>query len=119
MMWKRRAIAGLLAGLLLGAAPAFAFEETPAPPPNSEATTLREIQAKPMQLGTPNAPIDSNGERKGGINVFGYNLFPKLNFGLDVLYGEDKQPQAEAKQSSSTIEESGDVGFFGRIKRRF
>ena len=72
-----------------------------------------------MQLGTPNAPIDSNGEREGGINVFGYNLFPKLNFGLDVLYGEDKQPQAEAKQSSSTIEESGDVGFFGRIKRRF
>jgi hypothetical protein len=51
------------------------------------------------------------------VNVFGYNLFPKLDFGLDVLYGQDQQ-QLEL-QGPTTLEENGDVTVLGKVKRRF
>ncbi|MGV1014133.1 MAG: hypothetical protein ACOYB4_04100 [Methyloceanibacter sp.] len=120
-MLKRLAIAGIAAGVLLGVAPALAFEETPVPPPpGSDVTAAQSPAAKPMQLAPANAPIDTKSERKGGINVFGYNVFPKLNFGLDVLYGEDQQQlELQQQQGSSALEESGDVSVLGKIKRRF
>jgi hypothetical protein len=42
---------------------------------------------------------------------------PKLNFGLDVLYGQDEQ-QLQFK-GPSTVEENGDVSVLGKVKRRF
>jgi hypothetical protein len=122
MMWKRRAIAGLMTGLLLGATPAFAFEETPPPPPpGSDAGAAKAAPMPPaMQLGTANAPADpAKDARKGGFNVFGYNVFPKLNFGLDVLYGQEQQKLDLQQQGSSTLEENGDVSVLGKVKRRF
>ncbi len=122
-MWKHRAIAGLMTGLLLGAAPALAFEETPVPPPpGSEANASKTAPMPPaMQLGTANAPANpAKGERKGGFNVFGYNVFPKLNFGLDVLYGQEEQQKLDLQQQgSSTLEENDDVSVLGKVKRRF
>jgi hypothetical protein len=119
-MWKHRAIAGLMAGLLLGVTPALAFEEEPVPPPAGSDTG--EAKAAPippaMQLGTANAPADPKAERKGGLNVFGYNVFPKLNFGLDVLYGQEQQ-KLDLQQGPTTLEENGDVSVLGKVKRRF
>lgn len=121
MMWKRRAIAGLMTGFLLGATPALAFEETPvAPAPGTDAGAAKAPMPPAMQLGTANAPADpAKGERKGGFNVFGYNVFPKLNFGLDVLYGQEQQKLDLQQQGSSTLEENGDVSVLGKVKRRF
>lgn len=99
--------------------PALAFEETPLPPtPDSDVAAPKTQMAKPMQLGTANAPTDPKSERKGGLNIFGYKVFPKLNFGLDVLYGQEQQ-QLELQQGTSTLEENGDVSVLGKVKRRF
>lgn len=116
-MRRSIAIAGLMAALSFGGAPAFAFQETPVPP----ATTGDAPQAAPpaLQLGTP-AGAAAPQEKQGGLNLFGYTVLPKLNFGLDVLYGQGQtQLQLGAPDSLGTLEENGDVSVLGKVKRRF
>ena len=62
-------------------------QETPPPPPSEGVETTP--QAPALQLGTPSAPQPGAKDEKGGLNLFGYTVLPKLNFGLDVLYGQD------------------------------
>jgi hypothetical protein len=112
------AIAGLIAALSLGAAPAVAFQETPVPsPPPGEISP----QANPpaLDLANPTAPATATApdvSRKGGLNVFGYNILPKLDFGLDLLYGQEQQP---LEFKGPTIDDNGDVSVLGKVKRRF
>jgi hypothetical protein len=108
----------------LGAAPVFAFQETPSPPPaEAQATPKAKQQPMPpaMKLGTPVDALQPQPESNG---LFGFGLLPKLNpfaklnFGLDVLYG-DKQEQPELQQQGSKADESGDVSVVGKVKRKF
>ena len=110
------AIAGLMAALSFDSAPALAFQETAAPPPADTPQAAPPANAPALQLGSPNAAANPQADRKG-VNIFGYNLFPKLDFGLDVLYGQDQQ-QLEL-QGPTTLEENGDVTVLGKVKRRF
>ena len=72
-----------------------------------------------LQLGTP-AGAAAPREKQGGLNLFGYTVLPKLNFGLDVLYGQDQQQlQLGTTDSLGTLEENGDVSVLGKVKRRF
>jgi hypothetical protein len=51
--------------------------------------------------------------------MFGYTVMPKLNFGLELLYG-DGQPQLELQQGGPSFEdENRDVTVLGKVKRRF
>ena len=111
------AIAGMVGTLSFGSAPAFAFQETPAPP------TADIPQAAPpadaLQLGTPGG-VAAPQQDRGGLNLFGYTVLPKLNFGLDVLYGQDQQQlQLGPTDTLGTLEENGDVTVLGKVKRRF
>lgn len=112
-------IAGLIAALSFGGAPVFAFQETHVPPakPSEAPQAVPSVEA--LQLGTP-AGAAAPREKQGGLNVFGYTVLPKLNFGLDVLYGQDQQHlQLGAPDSLDTLEENGDVNVLGKVKRRF
>jgi hypothetical protein len=119
-MRRSIAIAGLMAALFFGSASAFAFQETPVPPAApGDAPQAAPPAAAPMQLGTP-AGAAAPQEKQGGLNLFGYTVLPKLNFGLDVLYGQDQQKlQLGAPDSLDTLEENGDVSVLGKVKRRF
>jgi hypothetical protein len=118
-MRRSIAIAGLMAALSFGGAPAFAFQETPVPPATPGDAPQAAPPAPALQLGTPAAPAAPQ-EKQGGLNLFGYTVLPKLNFGLDVLYGQDQtQLQLGAPDSLDTLEENGDVGVLGKVKRRF
>jgi len=110
------AIAGLVATLSFGGAPALAFQETPVPPiPGAEA--VPETAPPSLQLGTPGAAqTDPQAERQG-LKLFGYTVLPKLDFGLDVMYGQD-QEQLQL-QGPTALEENGDVTVLGKVKRRF
>ena len=117
------AIACLMAALSFGSGQALAFQETPEPPP---ADLPQAGQASPdalaLQLGTPNAAPSAPGADKadGGLNLFGYTVLPKLNFGLDVLYGQDEQQlQLGGKDDIDMLDENGDVSVLGKVKRRF
>ena len=111
-------IAALLIALALGGGQALAFQEMSAPPPEdaAEATPKPKPQQDPLLLGTPGNEASPRADA-GGLKLFGYIVMPKLNFGLDVLYGQDEQ-QLQFK-GPSTVEENGDVSVLGKVKRRF
>jgi hypothetical protein len=120
-MRRLAAIAGLTAALSLGGAQAFAFQEMPAAAPaeTSQATPQAVPPAEPLKLGTPGVAAASPQGGGGGIKLFGYTLMPKLDFGLDVLYGQDQQQLQLQGQAPSMLEENGDVSVLGKVKRRF
>jgi hypothetical protein len=73
-----------------------------------------------LQLGTPNAVPAAPKAESGGLNLFGYSVLPKLNFGLDVLYGQDEQQlQLGGSDDIDTLDENGNVSVIGKVKRRF
>jgi hypothetical protein len=76
------AIAGLMAALAFGAAPALAFQETPVPPAEAPQAAPQQQQAPAMQLGTPDTAPASSDAGQGGLKLFGYTFLPKLDFGL-------------------------------------
>ena len=108
----------------MAAAQALAFQETPAPPP-ADLPQARQTSpdALALQLGTPNAAPSRRrrkADKDGGLNLFGYTVLPKLNFGLDVLYGQDEQQlQLGGSDDIDTLDENGDVSVIGKVKRRF
>jgi hypothetical protein len=126
-MRKSLAFAVLLTvPLAFGAAPALAFQETSDTPPaeaQEAAKDKPQSQSMPpaMKLGSPADALQPEPEHNG---LFGFGLLPKLNpfsklnFGLDVLYG-DKQEQPELQQQGSKADESGDVSAAGKAKRKF
>jgi hypothetical protein len=114
-MRRLAAIVGVVAASLLGSSPVFAFQEEKPPPPQEAAAAAP--QAPAMHLGSPaTAEAGAQADPKG-LKLFGYTVLPKLDFGLDVLYGQDAQ-QLQL-QGPSTIEDEGDVSVLGKVKRRF
>jgi len=122
-MRKMLVLAGLMAALSLGSGSALAFQEQPAPPPPGEAAATAsqaDANALALQLGAPNASPKAPKTESGGLNLFGYTVLPKLNFGLDVLYGQDQQQlQLGGSDDLGTLDENGDVTVLGKVKRRF
>jgi hypothetical protein len=112
------AIAGLMAALSFGSGQALAFQETPTPPPADIPQAETDLLA--LQLGTRNNAPAAPQADSGGLNLFGYSVLPKLNFGLDVLYGQDEQQlQLGGTENLDTLDENGDVTVLGKVKRRF
>jgi hypothetical protein len=109
-------IAGLIAALPLGSAPAFAFQETPVPPPSASTEAAPQPKTAPLQLATPGVTADQS-PSKGGVKVFGYSILPKLDFGLELLYGQDEQ-QLQLQQGPS-FDDTQDVTVLGKVKRHF
>jgi len=113
-MRRSAVFAGFIA-LSLSGAPVSAFQEIPVPPADIPPA---ELQPDSLQLGTPGGGPTAPEAEEDGLNLFGYTVLPKLNFGFDVLYGEEQQ-QLEL-QGPTALEENGDdVTVLGKIKRRF
>jgi hypothetical protein len=116
-MRRHLAIAGWIAALPLGSVPAFAFQEQPVPPPSAAADATPGAKTAPLQLATPGVTADQKADT-GGLKVFGHNLFPKLDFGLELLYGQDEQ-QLQLDQGPSFNDTQQDVTVLGKVKRHF
>jgi hypothetical protein len=114
LMRRVCAIACLLAALSFGSERTLAFQEEK--PPSAEASAAAP-QAPALQLGTPATAEGTAQTGSQGLKLFGYTVLPKLNFGLDVLYGQDEE-QLQL-QGPTTLEENGDVTVLGKVKRRF
>jgi hypothetical protein len=123
------AAGGLAAAITAGASgDAFAFTETTVAPARPQAA--QPAPAAPLDLQKPDSedslalvkPGDSkpNGTelRIPGIGSLG--TLPKLDFGLDLLYGQDSDQQQNLDHSTGPKENEGqDVTIKGTIRHRF
>jgi len=115
-MRTRVLAAGVTAVLWVGAGPVLAFEETPEAPPQV-LQIAPDAKDPAMQLQTP-APAEAPAQNSdnGGKKLFGFSLFPKLNFGLELLYSS---PQAMDLQQGTPPAYGEDLTVLGKVKRQF
>ena len=116
-MRRPLAIAVGALAVLAGPSSALAFQETPEAPPAQATPAAPPAKAPSMQLGTPGAPGGQQAD-KTGVPVFGLGIFPKLDFGLELLYGQPEQEQLQPQQGEA-LEEDADVSVVGKVKRHF
>jgi len=115
-MRTRVLAAGVTALLLLGAGPALAFQESPEAPPQI-LQVAPDAKDPAMQLLTPTpAQAPAQNSDNGGTKLFGFSLFPRLNFGLELLYSS---PQAMDMQQGTLPEDNEDLTVLGKVKRQF
>jgi hypothetical protein len=110
------AVAGLMAALSLGAGPALGFQETPAPPPEATEGAPQAKAPAALPLASPGTSAVPDAQSKG-VKVFGYTILPKLDFGLELLYGQEEPPLQ--LQQGPTFDGNDDVTVLGKVKRRF
>ncbi len=116
------------AALILWGAPAFAFQETnavpaPAGEPAVGAVATDAGKAAPKaRIDVPDVPAGGSEKatelRIPGIGKIG--VLPKLDFGLELLYGsnDDKAELAEPEFTEKRPE-GGDLTIRGTIKHKF
>jgi len=116
-MQKSALAAGVIAALLVGAGPALAFQETPEAPPEALSVAPGVNGDPSMQMQTPaTGPASAQPAEKKGAKVFGFNVLPKLDFGLELLYSQ--QPM-ELQQATPLPEDNEDLTVLGKVKRHF
>jgi hypothetical protein len=116
-MRKTTLAAGVIAALLVGAGPALAFQETPEAPPEVLSIAPDASKDPAMQMQTPaTGPVSTPPAEKSGAKVFGFNILPKMDFGLELLYSQ--QPM-ELQQATPLPEDNEDLTVLGKVKRHF
>jgi hypothetical protein len=109
--------AGVIATLFLGAGPAFAFQETSEAPPEILSVAPDVNDDSSLQLQTPaTGPASAQPTEKRGAKLFGFNILPRLDFGLELLYSQ--QP-IELQQATPLPEDNEDLTVLGKVKRHF
>ncbi|HUU25045.1 MAG TPA: hypothetical protein VMW68_05710 [Methyloceanibacter sp.] len=101
-------------------ASAKAFQEIPAPPQTAGAPapdSKAPLQAPALALTTSHATPGALSAREG-LEIFGYAIMPELDFGLDLLYGQDEE-QRQRERGLTSFDVGHDVKVLGKIKRRF
>jgi hypothetical protein len=114
---------GMTAVLSLAvAAPSYAFTETKVPPPAGQPAP--EVEAPALQLEQSQdggglsltTPDDGSGGTELKIpGVGSIGTLPKLDFGLELLYGGD----SEQGTNSAGSDQKDDVLIKGKIRHRF
>jgi hypothetical protein len=116
------AAGGLVAALTAGGSSgARAFTETTVPPAQSQpAQPAPQLQMQKPEGGSGFALVNPGDAKGGGTElsipgIGSVGTLPKLDFGLDLLYGAGSDPLQERPQEN----ESRDVTIKGTIKHRF
>ena len=99
------------AAILAASAPALAFQEMPEAPAPEVSYGSPEPSAPSVALQGPGG-IAQASENNGFLNL---GILPKLDIGLELLYGDEQQSAAQ----DPIADETGDVTVLGKVKRRF
>jgi len=119
---KEAALAcGIALSLAQQVAPAAAFSVEPAAPPSAN------VQNSPAQLGQPgvpqmelNDPLSMPKPKDMELTIPGFGTvatIPKMDFGLELLYGPKNGP--DALQLDQHSPDAGDMQIKGTLTRRF
>ena len=108
----------VLLGLTMASVPAWAFQESKIAPAEQPAAAAPQLQApdsgKPgIQLSPPESNSKGTEVRIPGLGKLG--VLPKLDFGLDILYGATE----DRRQPPGVSGPSDEVTVRGSIKHKF
>jgi hypothetical protein len=120
-------VAGISAVLLASTGPVRAFQQEPvapiqpAPPgakskPSAKPAAIVPVPPPTDNLTTPSSPAQA-ASSGGSFEIFNYGVLPKLDFGLDVLFG--KPGDALQDSPASGLDNDSDIGVLGKMKRSF
>ena len=114
-------LAAVLGALMVSATAAVAFEETrgggaaPAATPSQRAPQDPALQLKLDGTGISVAPSTGTEVRIPGLGKLG--ILPKLDFGLELLYGVNEKSLDERRLLPEQSDDG--VGIRGTLKHRF
>jgi len=115
-------LSGVLAAWAMSSAPAYAFQETQvAPEPSLSMNDSNADNATfDLQATDPKATEEKSDSKLKLQEDGTLKVLPKLDFGLDVMYGspDDDDPIAHAAPVED-YETSDGVRILGTLKRRF
>ena len=95
--------------LLALSGPVVAFQEMPEPPPQKGASALQP--SSDCSTSKTKGTRPSSGPEK----VFNFDIAPRLDLGLELLYGNKQQGEGQ----DAIADETGEVTVLGKVKRRF
>lgn len=108
-----------MGALMLAAPSAFAFEETRGGGTAAPAAQAPAAKALPLELGgtgTSVAPTTGTEVRIPGLGKLG--ILPKLDFGLELLYGVNEQ-SFDDRRLRPADKSDDSVGVRGTLRHRF
>ena len=110
-------ISGAFVVWAVSSAAAFAFEQTPLAPAPS-VTNKAPVESAQKFDDEAKKPEDL--KKSSGVKIPGLGLFsvPKLNFGLDLMYGSPENDDSELSFSGDSASDD-DLTILGKVKRRF
>ena len=107
------------AALMAVSTAAAAFQEQKGGATGAPSAAAPATAAKPdVQFSAPGTLKETGGTevRIPGLGKLG--VLPKMDFGLELLYGAASEPKAESVQPDTTSED-GDLRIRGTVKHRF
>ncbi len=113
---RLRSSLGLCLALAFASGSAFGFEEQQAPIPGASGTPAAVAPAAGVELNSGAAvekPSAGTEVRIPGLGKLG--MLPKMDFGLELLYGANDQKPGEAEDQAPT----DDVTIRGSVKHKF
>ncbi len=116
------AAGGLLAALAAGmTTDARAFTETKIPPAQPQTSPAPQLQIQKPESGDGLSLVKPGDANSGGTEmsipgIGSVGTVPKLDFGLDLLYGANSDPATQERPQES---DSKDVTIKGTIRHRF
>lgn len=99
-----------------------AFEQTPLPPASAQPPVVAEPSLAPnLSLDDQAKQSPTEKQDSGGLKLPGLGKvkIPKLNFGLDLMYGNPESDDTDLGFSSSPSSDEDDLRIMGKMKRRF
>lgn len=106
----RCSVFGCMLASVIFASSAFAFKEETQPAPKAPSANLSTEKAKPQ--GKDGTVVSIPGLGKLGV-------IPKLDFGLELLYGDEGAKSSLRDDDQGTKSDDGDLRIRGSIKHRF
>jgi hypothetical protein len=114
MKWIALSGVGVLAAIMAASAPVLAFQELPEAPAPEVSYSAAESTPPSAALQNADSAAAQNSETEG-VGLMNLSILPKLDIGLELLYWNNQQAQAQ----DPIADESGDVTVLGEVKRHF
>ena len=118
------AFIGTIVVSLMVAGSAMAFQQTPVPVAPLQAVSPSSAPSAGGQTGTngnkaglvaPGSDADQDTDKSNSW----FSGLPTLNFGLEVLYGDDHLSESYAPEDIAPADEGGNFSIKGTVKKKF